>query len=408
MKKFILLLVFSIFTLTACSGGEYAELRKYRGECSKKIESSCAKYLFLESWINIKEESFTTNLDKQDWYYWKNRYLKELKTKEDAYVAIDTMLSSLDDPYTRFLTPEEVEDQNMNIAAQLSGIGVVISSMSGKITVEDVIEASPADMNGLKIGDIIMKIDGNSVSGYDIKKIANMIRGQKGTQVELLLLRSDGFITKRITRDTIKIKSVKFKMLDDNIAYIRLSTFMSQTAGVEFKDALLKASKADALIVDLRGNQGGLLQNANYIANLLLKEGRIVSVHKKGDKTETINVQHIGSSFDKPMVVLTNGLSASAGEILAAALQENGRAKLVGEKTYGKGLIQRIMPLPLNTAMNVTIAKYLTPLGHDINKNGIKPDYEVKLSAEDIKAGKDPQLDKAISLLKKDIASYTK
>ena len=402
MKKFILFLVFSIFALTACSGGEYAELRKYRSECNKNIESSCAKYLFIESWIDVRQASFTTNLEKQDWYYWKNRYLKELKTKEDAYVAIDTMLSSLDDPYTRFLTPEELEDQNMNIAAQLSGIGVVISSMSGKITVEDVIEGSPADKNGLKIGDIIMKIDGISVSGYDIRKIANMIRGKKGTQVELLLLRTGGFVTKKITRDTIKIKSVKFKMLDDNIAYIRLSTFMSQSAGAEFREALMKSAKADALIIDLRGNQGGLLQNANYIANLLLKDGKIVSIHSKGDRTETVNVQHTGSSFDMPMVVLTNGLCASAGEILAAALQENGRAKLVGEKTYGKGLIQRIMPLPLNTAMNVTIAKYLTPKGHDIHKNGIKPDYEVKISTDDIKAGKDPQLDKAISVLKND------
>ena len=176
---------------------------------------------------------------------------------------------------------------------------------------------------------------------------------------------------------------------------------MSQTAGIEFAEALAKASKSKALIIDLRGNQGGLLQNATYIANMLLKDGNIVSVHKKNNKTENVHVQHIGADYDMPIVVLTNGLSASAGEILAAALQENGRAKLVGEKTYGKGLIQRIMPLPLNTAMNVTIAKYLTPLGHDINKNGIKPDYEVKLTMADIKAGKDPQLEKALELLNK-------
>lgn len=401
-KNLVLLLLFTAFALCSCIGTEYSDLRKYRAQCNKGIESSCAKYLFIESWIDIKEESFTTNLDKQDWNYWRERYLDKLQTQDDAYVAIETMLSSLDDPYTRFLTPEEVADQNLNIAAELSGIGVVIYSDSGKIKIEDVIEDSPAYKNDLKIGDIIIKIDGKSVSGFDIKKIADMIRGQKGTQVELIILRNDGMLTKKITRDTIKIKSVKYKMLEKNIGYIKLSTFMSQSAATEFMEALINinAQGAKSLVIDLRGNQGGLLDNATYIANLLLQEGNIVSVHQKGDKVKTIKVQHIGKNIDMPMVVLTNGLSASAGEILAAALQENGKAKLVGEKTYGKGLIQRIMPLPLDTAMNVTIAKYLTPNGNDINKNGIKPDYEVELTLDDIKSGKDPQLDKAVELLK--------
>ena len=400
-RNIFLLLLFSIFFLSACRGTEYADLRKYRAQCNKGIEASCAKYLFTESWIDIKEESFTTNLDKQDWNYWRERYLDKLQNIDDAYVAIETMLSSLDDPYTRFLTPEELADQNMNIAAELSGIGVVIYSDNGKIKIEDVIEESPAYNSGLQIGDIVIKIDGMSVSGFDIRKIADMIRGQKGTQVELLILRNDKMITKKITRDKIKIKSVKFKMLDNNIGYIKLSTFMSQSAATEFMEALINinAQGAKSLIIDLRGNQGGLLDNATYIANLLLKEGNIVSIHQKGDKVQTIKVQHIGKNFDMPMIVLTNGLCASAGEILAAALQENSKAKLVGEKTYGKGLIQRITPLPLNTAMNVTIAKYLTPNGNDINKNGIKPDYEIKMTVDDLKSGKDPQLDKAVEIL---------
>ncbi|MCR4881902.1 MAG: S41 family peptidase [bacterium] len=400
MKKIIILLLFSVFSLCSCIGAEYADLRKYRRQCAHNNEAACAKYLFVESWIDVREESFTTNLDKQDWYYWKDRYLDKLQTKEDAYVAIETMLLSLDDPYTRFLTPEEVEEQNMDIAAELSGIGVVIGNTDGKITIEDTIENSPAAKSGLKFGDIIVKIDGNSVSGYDLKRVAGLIRGKKGTAVELLILRNNQSITKKIVRDTIKIKSVTFKELDKDIAYIKLSTFMSQTASAEFAEALTKALKYKALVIDLRGNNGGLLQNAAYISNMLLKEGNIVSIHKKNNKTETIKVQHIGADFDKPIVVLTNGMSASAGEIFAAALQENGRASLVGEKTYGKGLIQRIVPLPLNTAMNVTIAKYLTPQGHDINKNGIQPDYEVKLTADDIKAGVDTQLNKAIEILK--------
>ena len=401
MKKLLLLILFSVFALTSCVGAEYGDLRKFRRECNRGVEASCAKYLFTEAWIDVRDESFTTNLEQQDWGYWRTRYTDNLETREDAYIAIDTMLSSLNDPFTRFLTPEETADQNRSIAAQLSGIGVVISaSDNGKITVEEVIEGSPAFANGMKVGDIILKINGNPTSGLDIKKVADMIRGEKGTTVELLVLRDKGMLTKKIVRDNIKIKAVKFKMLEDNIAYIKLSTFLSQTAGAEFTEALEKSADAKALIIDLRGNTGGLLQNATYIANLLLDEGKIVSVHKKGNKTETINVEHIGDKIEMPIIVLTNGYSASAGEILAGALQDNGRAKLVGEKTYGKGVIQRIMPLPLDTAVNVTIAKYLTPNGHDIHKNGIKPDYEVKLTYADLKAGKDPQLDKAIELLK--------
>ena len=402
MKKLLLLILFSVFALTSCIGPEYGDLRKYRRMCHKNNdEAACAKYLFTEAWIDVRDESFTTNLEQQDWHYWRHRYINHLETREDAYVAIDSMLASLNDPFTRFLPPEEAADQNMNIAAQLSGIGVVISeSKDGKIAVEEVMEDSPADKNGMKAGDIILKIDGNSISGYDIKKVANLIRGQKGSTVELLVLRDKGFITKKIVRDTIKIKAVKYKMLDDDIAYIKLSTFMSQSAGTEFGDALSKVADSKALIIDLRGNGGGLMQNATYIANLILKDGKIVSVHKKGNKIETVKVEHTGKDIDMPIVVLTNGYSASAGEIFAAALQENGRAKLVGEKTYGKGIIQKIMPLPFDTAVNVTTAKYLTPQGHDIHKNGIKPDYEVKLTLADVKAGKDPQLDKAVELLK--------
>ena len=175
---------------------------------------------------------------------------------------------------------------------------------------------------------------------------------------------------------------------------------MSHAAAAEFLNALNETQNSKAMVIDLRGNQGGLLQNATFIANILLQDGKIVSILRKDNVSETVNVQPAGMHIDKPMVVLTNGLSASAGEILAAALQENDRAVLVGEKTYGKGLIQKIIPLPMNTAMNVTIAKYLTPDGHDINKNGIMPDYNVKLDEKSFLAGKDNQLEKAIEILK--------
>lgn len=372
----------------------------YKTACSKNHEPACAKYLFLKSWGDIKAQSYGTNLEKQDWAYWKKRYLDKLETREDAYVAIETMIASLDDPFTRFLTPEEYKNQSMSISSKLSGIGVVISSVDGKITVEDVVEDSPASKNGLKIGDLIIKIDGNSVAGFKLQKVAEMIRGPIDTKVKLSILRNGKLIEKTITRAEVKIKAVSYKMLENNIAYIRLSTFMSSNTFAEFVDALKKTENSKAIILDLRGNQGGLLQNAVLIADIFLTDGEVVKILKKDNKTENSKVKNVGMSVDKPLVVLINGLTASAGEILAGALKDNDRAILVGEKTYGKGLIQRIMPLPLNTAMNVTIAKYLTPDGIDIHKHGIQPNHKVVLTIGDVRADKDPQLDKAIELLK--------
>ena len=407
MKKFFILIFLCLIFFAGCQKQNLVDASQYKIKCLQKDKVSCARYLFFECWQNVYRESYTTNIDNQNWIYWKNRYISKIETQEDAYIAIETMLASLDDPYTRFLSPDELEDQNMTISAQLSGIGVVISSSDGKIMVEDVIENSPAAQSDLKIGDIIMKIDDESISGLDLKKVADKIRGNVGTKVKLLILRENGMIEKEITRAKINIIAVKYSMIDDNIAYIKINTFMSQAASAEFVNALQATKGARAIIIDLRGNQGGLLQNATFIANLLLKKGVIVSILKKGGNKETVNVQSAGVHVEKPMVVLTNGLTASAGEILAAALQENGRALIVGEKTYGKGLIQKIVSLPLNTAVNVTIAKYLTPKDHDINKNGIKPDYEIKLTSDDIlycrhkiNFCEDSQVKKAIELLK--------
>jgi len=399
MRKFITLLSFLIFLWSMSVLTQIVPTSYYKFKCMQSDVSACSKYLFIESWENAKKESYTTNINKQSWGYWKNRYLSKIETQEDAYLAISTMLASLDDPYTRFLTPDELEDQNMNINAELSGIGVVISSLDGKIKVEDVIENSPAARNGLKIGDIIIKVNKVSVSGLDIKKVADMIRGKSGTVVRLVIIRDNKTIRKTITRANIKIKAVSSKEISKEIGYIRISTFMSIDAAKEFMEALKKV-KSDKIILDLRGNQGGLLQNATFISNMLLTDGIIVSVIGKGNHKEVTKVQPSDIREKRQMVILTNGLTASSSEILAAALQENKRAVIVGEKTYGKGLIQRIIPLPFNTAMNVTIAKYLTPLGHDINKNGIKPNYEVKLTMKDLEKGKDTQLNKAIDILK--------
>ncbi|MDD3594417.1 MAG: S41 family peptidase [Candidatus Gastranaerophilales bacterium] len=403
MKKnlpiYICLLSFVIF-LSGCNTSFDVEVPRNKFLCEQKSEPACAKYLFLKSWVEIKEQSYGTNIDKQDWNYWRTRYLDKINNIQDAYVAIDTMVESLDDPYTRFLTKEEYEDQNENIDSSITGVGVVISSKDGKINVVDVIENSPALQNDLRKNDVIIKVDSTSVSGMDVRKVAEKIRGKENTKVELTLLRKDVSLVKNITRKKIDIKSVSHKMIG-NVAYIKVSTFMSHNVAVEFVDALKNTANAKTVIIDLRGNQGGLLQNASFIASVFLPSGKIVSMKQKNGATEDLNVQKVFISDDRPVIVLINSSSASASEILAATLKEHQRAVLIGEKTYGKGLIQRITPLPSNTGINITIAKYLTPQGHDINKKGIEPDIKIDYTISDLKTGKDPQLDAAVKLAKK-------
>lgn len=353
--------------------------------------------------INSKYVDQTNN--EQDWLKWRHKYDNVLRTEEDAYVAIDTMIASLNDPYTKFLDPKAFADETGSIKGSLKGIGIQIGVKDGKLMVIAPIEDTPAEKAGLLADDEILSIDGKSTKGITVDKAADLIRGEEGTQVTLVVKRKDlAPKTYTITRAEIEIKSVSQKIPDNismpnDIGYIRLSSFISRNAAKEFSDILTNSPDKKAFIVDLRSNPGGLLSNAIYISDMFLDGGAIVSTVDRDGYKETQRASK-GVLTTKPLVVILNKGSASASEIFSGAMKDNKRAVLIGTQSFGKGLVQEINKLPDNAGINITIQKYLTPNGTDIHKKGITPDIVVDLTDEDIKNKDDVQLKKAIDVAK--------
>ena len=358
--------------------------------------------LFDKTWKVIYKSYYEPSLNHQNWYRWKTHYQGKIKTDDDARVAIDTMIASLNEPYTRFMPQKDFEELTTSITSKIYGIGVNIYSNSGKIEVFNVIPSTPADFAGLKQGDILVAVDGKEINGMNVSEVAALVRGPENSVVELTLLRDNKKLTKKIKRKEIKIKNVKSSIIDNHIGYIQIISFMGGTTPNEFVEALENTKKTDSIIIDLRGNTGGLLDNAVFIANMFIPEGEIVEIIYRNGYKKSIKANSEQKILNKPVVVLVNGASASASEILSGALKDYHKAKLVGKKTFGKGLVQKVVPLPNKTGLNVTIARYLTPNGTDINKLGIKPDIEVGNDYDFyINNKKDVQLEKAKDILTK-------
>ena len=355
--------------------------------------------LFENTWAEIRDNYYDASLNRQIWYRWKEHYRGKIKTEADAKVAIDTMLASLNDPYSKYMDKAEYKEQNASIASKIVGIGVNIASMSGKITIMNVMDGSPAQSVNLQPNDIILSVDGKEISGMPIADVATLVKGKENSLVEITILRNNEKITKKIVRKEIKIKTVKSE-IDKNIGYIQISTFVSATTPNDFLDALEKTRSTEGLIIDLRGNTGGLLPNAVFIANLFIPEGNIVSIVGRDGYKFDISAQDLDFKINKPMIILVDGNSASASEILSGALKDYNKALLLGTRTYGKGMVQKIIPLQNETGLNLTIAKYLTPKGNDINQKGIEPDYKVEFTINDIKNQNDIQLATAKNILK--------
>lgn len=357
------------------------------------------KRLYLSTWRLIKSKYYDPTLNKQDWYRWRIRYIDKIKTQEDAYVAINTMLASLNDQYSRFMSEEEFKSQNEEIDAKITGIGVTISSISGKIVILDVLKNTPAFKAGIKPGDILTKVNGKDVHGLDLAEVSKLIRGPIGSVVGVEFLRDKEKVSYNIQRREIEILSVESEMINNDIGYIKISSFIGLNVAEHFLQAIEQTKNSKGLILDLRGNTGGLLPNALLIASLFIPNGEIVSVVDRNGTIMPLNAQRQSLIVDKPTVILVDGATASASEILSGALSDYGLATLVGEKTFGKGMIQKIYPLPNRTGLNLTIAKYLTPKGTDINKVGIIPDYKIDYTYKDHINHKDPQLEKAKNIL---------
>jgi carboxyl-terminal processing protease len=319
--------------------------------------------------------------------------------------AIRGMLESLGDEHTSYMDPQEYTDANSSLEGSYEGIGAYVDTGGDFLSITSPIPGSPAEKAGLKPGDKIIAIDGEDMTGINPELVRRKVLGPAGTIVKLTILREglEESFDVDITRDQITIESVESKMLENNIAYVKLNTF-GDTTGRDLENQLkaLMAQNPKGLILDLRYNGGGYLQTAVEVASQFMSDG-IVLYEQYGDgRKDSFDALPGGLATDVPMVVLINKGSASASEIVAGALQDSKRAQLVGETSYGKGSVQNWIPLQDNQgAVRVTTAKWLTPNGRTIHKIGLTPDVVVVLSDDDAKAKLDPQLDKAIEILSK-------
>ncbi|AIM15321.1 peptidase S41 [Bacillus sp. X1(2014)] len=312
----------------------------------------------------------------------KNGYYKKINEQELINGAINGMVESLDDPYSDYMTKDEAESFHSTISSSFEGIGAEIQEKDGHIMIVSPIKNSPAEKAGLKPNDIILSVDGKSLQGVTSTKAVTMIRGKKGTKVELSIQRpgSDAPITVPIIRDEIPIETVYGEMVDDRIAKVQITSFSTNTTK-ELTDKLneLKSKGMQGLVLDLRQNPGGLLDQAINISSMFVPKGKIiVKEQDRNGKVKEIASQNDGNP-EFPLVVLIDKGSASASEILAAAVKESAGVPLVGEKSFGKGTVQTAADFSDGSNIKYTIAKWLTPNGNWIHKKGIKPDVEVAL-----------------------------
>ena len=374
-----------------------------------------------EVWQIVNHQYVDTSFNNTDWQKIRQEYINKAsyKDREDAYKAIREMLGKLEDPYTRFMNPEEFQNMRIDTSGELTGVGITIAKdeETDRLVVISPIEDTPAFEAGILAQDLIVEIDGTDTKGMDVNDAVKLIRGERGSQVTLTIDRNGQKQDYDIVRERIEIHPVRASVRDTEVGkvgYIRLTTF-NEHAAKDMQKAIEEQEKAGVVgyVLDLRSNPGGLLYSSINIARMWIDEGTIVStVNRKGisDRESAKNK----ALTDKPLVVLVNEGSASASEILSGALQDNDRATLIGTKTFGKGLVQSVRPLGDGSGLAVTIAKYLTPSGRDINKEGIPPDVIVKLSEKQLeelyggdlsKLGteQDLQFSKAIDILDKNI-----
>ncbi len=402
-KAFLAFFILLLFGVTYYTGYENGR---------EMGDVTASEVLSPEDAIIVNKKSADTTIDfSLFWKVWellKDKYVDRtgLDARELFYGAIDGMLAATGDPYTTFFSPEENREFNEDISGVFEGIGAEMGMKDNIITIIAPLEGMPAEKAGLLPGDKIVKIDDVASSGYSLDEAVKRIRGAKGTSVKLTIFREGDEETRDITveRGIISVKSVRSETKEGNIAYIRVSRFGEDTDAL-FTEAVRKAAsdQSEGVIIDLRSNPGGFLDTAVEMASFMLPSGQIVVIEEDGaGKRKELKARGGDILSALPTVVLINEGSASASEILAGALSENrDNVTLIGKKSYGKGSVQELIPVGKDTAVKITVARWLTPEGHQINKAGISPDIEVGMTAEDRENKRDPQLDRALEELKK-------
>ncbi len=369
-----------------------------------------------EVWQTVNREYVDPTFNKVDWQATRQQLLsKNYTSREQAYTAIREALQKLGDPYTRFMDPKQFQALTSQTSGELSGVGLrlELKEKTKSLTVVEPIENSPAMKAGIQSGDQVVAIDGKTTQGMSVEEAAKLIRGEVGTKVTLKLQRENkGEFDVALTRAQIEIPSVRSEVKQEGplrVGYIRLNEFSSH-ASDQMRRAIknLNNQKVDAFLLDLRGNPGGLLNASVEIARMWMNTGSIVrTVDRKGEKEEFKNNNTALTKL--PLVVLVDGNSASASEILTGALKDNRRAQVVGSQTFGKALVQSVHPLADGSGLAVTIAHYFTPAGTDIGHKGVTPDIKIDLTDADrqrlagtpgwLATKADPQYERAIAAL---------
>jgi carboxyl-terminal processing protease len=370
-----------------------------------------------EVWQIINNDFVDRNFNQVNWLKKREELLnRNYSSKKEAYDAIKKAIKEIGDPYTRFLPPDQFEILTSETSGEISGVGVrlAVDPRTQDLYIVDVVKNSPAASAGLKSGDRIVKIDGKPTALMSMEQAADLITGELGTEINLFISRpNEKTFTVSVTRQQIEIPSVSYTLKDEDnlkIGYIRLDEFSSHAAE-QMKTAIndLQENKVAGFVLDLRGNPGGLLFASVDIARMWMDQGEIVDIvdRQGGHRSFSAN----GSAITNlPLVVLVDGNSASASEILAGAIKENRRGTVVGTTTYGKGTVQSVHSLSDGSGLTVTISRYYPPSGIDINKKGIRPDIVQDIGGKDLEILQqdpsligslaDPQYRKAISILK--------
>lgn len=349
------------------------------------------------------DESVQDKIDTIDSYI-EDYYYFDVDREKQEEALYDSIMEGLDDPYSVYYTPEEYIQLQEDTAGEYVGVGAVVTQDADMVvSIVRPIPGSPAEEAGLQAEDIIVEVDGTEITDQDLTVVVKMIRGTEGTKAHLKIYRRSiqDYIEVDVERRLVENVSVYSEVLDNNIGYIQVQQFYDNTAD-EFKTAIdeMEAQGVQGLIIDMRDNPGGLVTAVTDMCDYLMDGGTIVTIKDKNGNIVSEYTAGESHSIDLPMVVLTNGNSASASEIFAGAMQDTGMAKLVGTTTFGKGIVQTVIPLSDGSAIKLTFAKYFTPNGNDIHEKGIAPDYEVELpdgrtNAVNLDRAEDTQLQKA-------------
>lgn len=400
-------LIFAVIFTFGWESSSYYLIHKTAAGTQNIDESEVSPVAALTSLINSSDKpEADLTIFWQVWGMLSESYVDEtaLNKQKMVYGAIKGMVSALDDPFTSYMTPDETKEFDQSLNGELEGIGAELTVREGSLVVVTPLKDSPAEKAGLQPGDIVYKIDGALTSELTLFDAIMKIRGEKGTNVTLTIVRGEKEpFDVVLTRDKVNVESVSVEEKDDGVYYISINQFNDSTKP-EFEDILKDVILHDpkGVVLDLRNNGGGYLDiSVDILSELLPGQIPAVTIKRRLEEdNETLYVSGAAKLATVPMVVLINDGTASASEIVAGAIQDHKRGIIMGETSFGKGSVQEVAKLPDDSSLRMTIAKWYTPNGKSIDHVGITPDIEVKFTDEDAESGKDPQLDAAVKYLK--------